>query len=387
MALDFVDGFDHYSDPTMMGWVLSGDTLPSVSGAAARTGGQGLSFPADDTTNALIEGLTTSKTMVVGFALYVPAFPADGDYTLGEQLLCSVFMSPDGGTNWCEIYLALVPNDLGPTIGQPSVQFFQLNFSGPSIDAIGSPSTEILTAGWHYIEMGVTVSSSGAGVTEVRVDGTAWLNHSSVTNSLNLGTDFGGGAVSQTVVLAPCFNWTDEATDETEILGGYIDDFYVTSNNALSSPDTIFLGVAPLGAAVQTTMPSADGSTVAFTRTGTDKGANFLQVNEVPPDGDTTTVTSSNPGDVDVYAVEPVAAPRIYAVAVNFCAKGPGRMAAVAKYYQNIDNQREIDSGDTELIDDSWNIFQAIFELDPRTNEDWTPSGFAQDTFGVKVTA
>lgn len=393
MALDFVDGFDHYTDPTMMGWNLVGGTgvsppLPTISASAGRTGAGAMVWPDGEDATAGLLGLTQSKTMVVGFGFYFPPPPptSEGDYQFTSQFLCAQFITPDGGTNWCNIALVVVANETdGPTFGQAALQFWQLDYDTPAWVQTGPVSTEVFTPGWHYVEMGVTASNSGAGALTVRVDGVVWLNTTSVTNYPKAASGFSGPV--QAIAFDTYLTWQDVDTGDLQSFGGRIDDLYVNYNNSLSNPDSIILGVAPLGAAVQTVMPNANGSTVAFARGGTDKGANYLQVNEVPPDDATTYVSSANPGDVDVYAVPPVSAPKIYAVAVNFCANGPGRMAAVAKYFQNSENQNEIDSGDTEIIDGSWNIFQSIFEVDPRTNEDWTPAGFAQDTFGVKVTA
>jgi hypothetical protein len=390
---DFIDGFDHYTDPTMKGWNLvggAGDSppLPTISLAAGRTGGGAMVWPDSEDSTAALLGLTEAKTMVVGFAFYFPDPPpsSEGDYQLNDQFLCDLLLTPDSGANFCNIALVILANDTGPALGQGALQFWQADYDLPGWVQTGPVSTEVFTPGWHYVEVGVTASNSGAGVLTVRVDGTVWLNMTSVTNYPKAAADFGSGAV-QSIAFDAFLTWEDSDTGDTESFGGRIDDLYVNSNDTLTNPDSIILGVAPLGAAVLTVMPTADGSTVAFTRAGTDKGANFLQVNEIPPDDDTTYVSSSNPGDVDVYAVPPVSAPKIYSVAVNFCAEGPGQMGAVAKYFQNSENTNEIDSPGAQLIADSWNIFQSIFSVDPRTLEDWTAAGFAQDTFGVKITA
>lgn len=47
--------------------------------------------------------------------------------------------------------------------------------------------------------------------------------------------------------------------------------------------------------------PVADGDVIQLSRGGTDTGANWSQVDEIPPDGDTTYVYSSGSGQYDFY--------------------------------------------------------------------------------------
>lgn len=42
MTLRFLDSFDHYTDLTQKGWVLTGASTPSIASTYARTGDQAL---------------------------------------------------------------------------------------------------------------------------------------------------------------------------------------------------------------------------------------------------------------------------------------------------------------------------------------------------------
>jgi hypothetical protein len=49
--------------------------------------------------------------------------------------------------------------------------------------------------------------------------------------------------------------------------------------------------------------PDSVGNVTQLARGGTDTGANWSQVNEIPPDGDTTFVYSSGSGQYDLYGL------------------------------------------------------------------------------------
>jgi hypothetical protein len=150
------------------------------------------------------------------------------------------------------------------------------------------------------------------------------------------------------------------------------DDVYVLDCSA--SPNNTFLGALKLYA-----LPPTANAAVAWTPLA---GTNWSEVNEVPPDGDTSYVSSPNIGDVDQY---------VYPLT------GPPAGAAILMVQHTLD--MEVDSGSRSVASDvagvpgagvalsnGYHIYSTPYDVNPSTGVAFVAGDFPLQA-GPKVTA
>lgn len=126
------------------------------------------------------------------------------------------------------------------------------------------------------VEAHVKIGNSPNGVIEVLMDGSLALSYTGDTQPASLTT-------------INNLQYTNTAT------AIYIDDIAINDTTGVN--DNSWCG----DGRILMMNPVAAGDVTQLTRGGTDTGANWSQVDEVPPDGDTTYVYSSGSGQYDFY--------------------------------------------------------------------------------------
>lgn len=150
------------------------------------------------------------------------------------------------------------------------------------------------------------------------------------------------------------------------------DDVYVLDCTA--APNDTFLGALKLYA-----LPPTANAAVVWTPLA---GSNWSEVNEVPPDGDTSYVSSPNIGDVDQY---------VYPLT------GPPVNSAIVMVQHNLD--MEVDSGSRSVASDvagvpaggvalsnGYHIYPTPYDVNPSTGLAFVAGDFPLNA-GPKVTA
>jgi len=149
----------------------------------------------------------------------------------------------------------------------------QANRSGT---VLGTSTNTISPNTWYYVELGVTIGSSGS--YQIRVNGATWVSGSGNTQQSS-------NASANTVGLGSSFSPSS---------GGnlYYGDFYAADGTG--SINNGFLG----DCRVEVIFPNANGDVNQWTpNTGTNWGA----VSQTNADGDSTFVSDATVGDRDYY--------------------------------------------------------------------------------------
>lgn len=333
MALEFMDGFDHYNGGAIAGrkW----DTGSNVNSfTAGRFGGNAANL----LTQAVVLTLTAQQTRVVGFA-----FQFTG---AGANIVCQ-FM--DSGTNQVELRL-------------DASRHFVVTRNGT---VLTTGATVYTLNTWYYVEFKAKIDPA-TGTYEVRVNGATEITGSGNTrntaNSTCNGLRFGPGAGTN-----------------------IIDDLYVL--NTSGSVNSDFLGECR----IITTLPNADNTTTPGTnKTWTPNAGttHSTQVDETNPNDDTDYISSATAGQVDTFQYPDITATgTIAGVQVNLCDRkdDAGTRTLCAEYRSgagtNYDGATSISPGSAYLI------HRQIWETDPATSAAWTVANINAGEFGVKCVA
>ena len=233
---------------------------------------------------------------------------------------------------------------------------------------LGTASTAMGLDSWHVIEWRTLISTTTTGTSEVWLDGNQVItlsgdnsNTATLTvQSLLLGCASAGGAVGSTGAYMA---FDDLAVNDTTAS---------TPNNARPGDGRIIL-----------LKPNGAGSSTQLARGGTDTGANYSQVNEIPPSM-AQYVGSPTVAQRDLYALDnlPVAAQSINVVEVIALAQnsdaGGGSVGLTVKSGATTNEAAAIGlSTSSAYVRSRW-------ETDPNTGAAWT--GTAIDALEAGVT-
>ncbi len=254
MALMFADGFDNYQTIVDFWDTAGSDCAIRLNTGAARTGIGCLQV------NSSANGPTK----------------AFGHKT---NLLCCVAWSVLGQSAGAECMRFLQTDNFGPNIRvsvglDGSISFF--NGNGNSLQA--QTAANLVSFGtYNSIAVQVNGFTNGSGII------TCWVNGVQVLNA--------GGLVTAYDPSLPYCNAIQLMGAGGTPTSCFIDDFYLL--DCSSSPNNTFLGALKLYALAPTANTSVLWTPLA--------GTNWSEVNEVPPDGDTSYNFSPNIGDLDQY--------------------------------------------------------------------------------------
>jgi len=219
---------------------------------------------------------------------------------------------------------------------------------------LGTSGTVLPQDSWHVIEWREQILTATTGAAEVWLDGNRVVNFSGDTSStatLNV----------QTLLLGIVNNVSSQVANEYVAFDDIaVNDTAGTLNNGRAGDGRIVL-----------LTPSAAGSSTQFTRGGTDTGANFSQVNELPPSMGQY-VGSSTVGQRDLYAMTDVGVAvssinvvEAIALAQNSDAGG-GSIAPTLKSGATINEATAIG------LSTSAGYVTSRWETDPATSAAWT---------------
>lgn len=250
--------------------------------------------------------------------------------------------------------------------GDRSVEWRRWNGNGGDtlIDSV-SPVLQLNV--WHYVEVKVKLGDGTSGTAEIRVDG------ATVASATGLDTKNGGTETTFSSVRM-LFS----------VFGDNIDDLVILNevDSGISGrPNNDFLG----DVFVEALRPSGNGNSSQFVGSDADSTDNYLLVDEVTPDDDTTYVESGTDNNKDTYAYENTSGTGGVVGVVCFTrakrTDADGRDLAVVSRLSTATPTEE-DSADLHLASTyAWH--RAVFEADPEGLV-WTRAKVDSAEFGVK---
>ena len=339
-SLVFQDGFDYY-DSFLTKWTANlGSPFPSFQSPGRFGYGQCANIGSEDTPNVYkaLNGAPYTR-LVYGCAVnyYNSSYPSS------QNLPATMLGFIDVNGNQIS---SLTLDSLG-----------RFRFAGYESNPVIIP-----IGGWAYVELDVTFSTSASGFFELRVNGQSVMSESNIvtsTQNASYGILLGGNNSGDTLY----------------------DDLYVLAPTTTTLGDS-FLGdikIVPL-------IPDGVGRVTQFTN-NISASANWTSVDETPPDGDTTYVFSSTPGQEDSYrlptpnSLTPVS--EVYGVSVYAYARkddSPSRFLSVG-----------VGNGTTESFDSgtalgsTYSYVQRVLPINPLTSADWAVSDFNNIQIAIKL--
>ena len=291
MALQWADPFDTYATAQLGAmWTLGVGSGALIQSATVRTGASALQLNSTQTPQGSVtrafgaEGVAAApSTVIMGVAFQPNVLSNYGT----NNVLFGLY---DGGISTQQISL-LVTNG-----GALIVRRGDSN-SGTTLGT--SASGVVINGTFQTIEWKVVFATTAVGSVTVQVNGVVVLTLTNVQTAQS-----GNASASVYSLGNPTSNFAGAAS-------GFYDDFYCfdgtgTTNNAMLGDWKV---------TVQT--PSAAGRVTTWAQTGGTGGQPWTAVNEVPPDGDTSYVSSATPGQIEDFALSALAtATTIYAVLV-----------------------------------------------------------------------
>lgn len=346
MAYLFSDGFDNYTTLSQLWEGVQG--TPTIASANARfsTAGitsQGVKFAQNSWGRKNLP--SNYASIIVGFAYLMPAMPGSftGIVTLDD-------------TNTTQIYLAVTASGA-----------FQFYRGTPNTGtAIGSASAGGLIAPnqWHFLEIVVTIDPS-AGAVALYIDqpasgGTAAINSTGLNTRTTTNSSCNQVRIGDYNVFTPSF-----------------DDIYVLDTTG-SSPLNGRLG----DQRIITKMPNGVGALTNWSVTGS--AANWSAVNEIPPDDDTSYVSSNTAGQQDSYAMQSAsitATPNFVVVRVRKDDASAHTCQALVR------SGGTVGLGTAFTVPSSYAYFDSLFVNDPNTGSPWTGSAADSTQVGQDETS
>jgi hypothetical protein len=221
---------------------------------------------------------------------------------------------------------------------------------------LGTSTTAMTTGVWYWIEYHVIISAT-VGVFEVKQNGIQQINATAA--------DTKGDAGSATVDREL---WVNQAQF-------YIDDHYVndttTATNAAYSGDIRIKGY----------IPSAAGDVTGMTPTS---GANYTNVDEVPPDDATTIVAATGTTLYDLYNI-PNTSGVATVQAATLWLRAQKSDAGAKSIAPMIKSGATENQAADQTLSTTWAYYRKNYNVDPTDSAAWTPSKIDNLQIGQKA--
>jgi hypothetical protein len=308
----------------------------TIDGSVVKTGGYSLRMTNDNI--GQLRQFANSSELYVGFAWRIANASANA----------KVVQFLDGAT----IVLTLYFNAANGKIHA---------YTGDASSLLASGTTVIATAFWYYVEVHIKIADA-SGDFEVKLDGVSEIDYSGdtkpSTNTTANNIQFRGGGGGSS-------NWS------------YIDDVVVNDVNGAAN------NTWPGQIRLQPIRPNAAGDSAQFTRGGTDRGANWDQVDEVPS-VHTDYIYSTTVDHKELYNAGTFTVPtgatvkNLVVVAVAGLDSGAGNLTVGVK-----STTEDFNSVDTAL-GVAFKTVEYAVPLDPATGSAWAQSGIDGVQLGVK---
>ena len=334
MTLLFCDSFDHYTTIAQK-WTLS--ATASMSAGNGRNGTAALSLSSIWSGGGYVTKTLTSspQTLIAGVAWKTPAITA-GVIPLG-------FL--DNGTIQCDVRLDAAGHLLITRNGT----------------TLATSTNSILVDIWYYLELKVTIDNSPNGQATLKVNGVTWA--SVVNGDTQATANASANQVKCNHVLA---------TSST-----LYDDLYVCDDQGSYNKD--FLG----DVRVECIMPDGAGATADWDPSA---GANYECVDEIPPDSDTTYVSTATATEVDTYEfddVTPTTGTVLAVVTYMFARKDDAGARVINSVVRPV--ATDYASGASHSVGDSYAYYSDIYEENEEVAGVWTIATVNASEFGVKL--
>ncbi len=336
MAIIFSDGCGEYYSTTEIAnvWTstISGPTVVATGG---RRNGAYLNIASLD---AVIKTFTAQQEIFFGFAVRIPS--------LSQTDLVDI-------KHVSTTHLVLSVNSDGS---------LELSLSGSPIltTAAGLITQNI----WQYIEVRALIDNSPNGAVEIRVDGI----QRAVDTSAD--TQNGGSAL------------INEIRFQEDNQTFHIDDVYILDTTGTPAPQKTFLGDVE----IELLLPDGAGNTSDFD-TATPSANHWENVDETPPDGDTSYNETAVVNDVDLFTYAALTSitggSTVLGVKAAAFAKktdgGDGDMRLVARPVSTNRN------GATKTLATDYTYHNEYWDINPETSAAWTDALINSSEFGVEV--
>ena len=341
MSLRYADSFDTYSnEEVLLKWTSKGATSFNI---VPGRDGNGIQLTAG---TALFKTLDQQPTWYVGWAVM----------NLGQ--------SPPNGTIFgaANIDTSMAQLNINPDSTLTL-------WAGDLANIVGTSTLALHPNTWYYVEIGFTLSGSS----NIVLTATVLVNGQEVISG------FANTNVNKNNLI-----YQDSTANQLTIgsignIAAIIDDVYMcdgtgtSHNNFLNDIDILYV------------VPDGD---VTITWTPTGGGTSFDQINEVPPDYDTTYVADDNPGDLDNFTWQPVSSFVGNLLAVQYSIFARKDDEGTRSVIQTMGSGAgEVDSPPWYLNDD---YVYYCWPLDNNADSSgnplpWTTGNFNSQTFGFKV--
>jgi hypothetical protein len=340
MTLVHVEGWDGMSD-VLQRYSYSG-SKPTIDASIFRNGTKSLKCTSYNYKCNI--SLPSQQTYVFGFALYLNTYQIN----LASPTLQAILLSGSGGNQNSILF-----DDSGHI----------LVYRGSTLLAISIQTFSIKT--WFYVEVLATCTNSiSADEYVIKVNGVEWINLPATTDTQN--------------EASPGFSTIRFAGGYSSGIY-YYDDIYVCDLNGSVNND--FLG----DSVVEVLNPNGNGNANQFDGSDGNSVDNYLLVDDVVPDDDTTYVESDTVSQQDQYALSDLTGSigTIHGVAArNQCKKD----AAGARTGKAIVRSGSADYEGAEFVPtESYFGYDHIWEQDPDTSNAWLEAGINAAEFGIKV--
>jgi len=340
MSLLWIDGFETYttSAGTNITTILGAryTTSGTITSAASSYGG----LCVTSAPNAYLQtpALTTNATLAAGFRFMGTAVVGMG--------AASIVQFYDGSTLGFDV-------QWNPYSQELSV------YRGGTL--LGTTSGAGITTGvWYHIDVQVLCSAT-VGTVTVQVAG--------VTVLALTGQNTKAGSDSFHNMVRFCLgNWG---------LATYFDAVYVLDGNG--TVNNSILGPCNIVAAL---LPAGDSSVQWSTSAGT---THYSLVDEVPPDGDMTWVSSATSGQLDLFTYTSPAYPSATILGIQLTTTCRVTDANTFGLYAVVYSGSENDGTPQTISSTTYADYRRIVETDPNTGAAWTIAGLSAAKFGVKV--
>jgi hypothetical protein len=339
MALLFCDGFDHYDTSHLMEKWDTANGGPSISSPGRNTASTYNNFASLGYGAKLGKAVPNSSTLTVGFALNPNTF--------------------SGGNNMELLYFKdasqaqLIVSVLGST---------QIQVKDGNNNVLGTTSAPYVPSNtFTYIEIKVVFATSATGSCNIQVNGSNVLSLTGIT----------------TAVTANAYANLVELHGSVDSSNSF-DDLYIC--DATGTYNTTFLGDVRIALA----LPSATGRLSQWTRTGGTASGNYTAVNEVPPNDDTSYVSSSTVGNIDAYGISSIGTPTaIVAVQLVSCArKTDSASRSIGLGFGNTTTDN-FDTGHS--VTNSYMMYRRTMDSNPITAAAWAATDLTSAQIALKV--
>lgn len=245
----------------------------------------------------------------------------------------------------------------------------QPSISGAEVTTIGSAGS-VSGDAWHLIEIHYVGSTTTTGTLEVWVDGVQTLNATGTrTSHTNAAvTEFDLGCLRQNVsgmINGTCTNYF-----------GFDDVRWQDTTGSVNNG-------RPGDEAIRLMVPTSAGDSAQFTRGGTDSGANYTQMDEIPPNSGTDYVYSTTVGHLDLYNTTDFPVTAISAV--NVLAQVANSDGGGGSIYLPTKTGAGQSDGTAVTLTGTWNYQSRLLESDPADSAAWSSAKLAALQIGLKV--